>query len=288
VLLAEAPELIVMSDAGTGPSLADRLRGSDPAAATTAVLAWAEAIAGVQAASVDLGPAFAAALEARSPLGPPPVDTSVDELAGAADALATHLPRLGVRPREAALDTLRGLAGALEAGPKALDPGDACPDNNVEVNGGPLLLDFEWAEFRHVGWAGVYPRVPWPTCWCSWRMPEEVGAAAVDRWRRTLAPSLPVVATPGFDDALELIAAAWTFLSIGLFLPRALDGDPPSRDPSRSRPSLRALLPHRLAATMAAPAPVPAELTDLAAQILAATRREWGDRPLPLAPAWRC
>ena len=163
-LLAETAELIVMADAGSGPSLADRLRG-DLDAATAAVVGWAETVARLQASSVGLGPAFAAALADRSPLGPPPVDTGAAELAGAAATLATHLPRLGVTPTEDALDAIRALADDLDPAARALDPGDVCPDNNVETSGGLVLLDLEWTEFRHVGWVGAYLRVPWPTCW---------------------------------------------------------------------------------------------------------------------------
>ena len=37
-----------------------------------------------------------------------------------------------------------------------------------------VLVDFEGAEWRHVAWDVAYLRVPWPTCWCSWRMPDAV------------------------------------------------------------------------------------------------------------------
>jgi hypothetical protein len=284
-VLAETDELLVMADAGTGHSLADRLRGDDPEAATAALVGWAEAVARLQAASVGLGSAFAAALADRSPFGPPPVDTASSELAGAAVGLSTHLPRLGVTPGEEALGAIRALADGLDPAAHALDPGDACPDNNLETPEGLILLDFEWAEFRHVGWAAAYLRVPWPTCWCSWRMPDEVTDAALDRWRETMAPTLPSVASPEFALTVRRLTAAWTFLSMEIFLARAIEGDPPSPDPDRQRPSLRALLQHRLAAVEEAP--VPATVSDLAAETLAAARRVWGDRPLDLAPAWR-
>ena len=284
-VLAETDELLVMADVGTGHSLADRLRGDDPEAATAALIGWAEAVARLQASTVGLGSTFAAALADRSPLGPPPVDTADAELAAAAAGLATNLPRLGVTPGSGALAAIRALASGLAPAGTALDPGDACPDNNLETPDGLILLDFEWAEFRHVGWVAAYLRVPWPTCWCSWRMPDEVTDAALGRWRRTLAPTLPSVASGEFAGTLGRLTAAWAFLSMEFFLARAIEGDPPSPDPDRQRPGLRALLQHRLAAIEEAP--VPAEVSDLAAETLAATRRTWGDRPLDVAPAWR-
>ena len=96
-----------------------------------------------------------------------------------------------------------------------------------------------------------------------------------------------MIRTRAFDDTLAVLTAAWTILSTGYFLPRALDGDPPSPDPDRQRPGRRVLLQHRLAGIAAAPSPVPAAISDLAAETLAATRRACGDHPLDLAPAWR-
>ncbi len=75
-------------------------------------------------------------------------------------------------------------------GPGALTPGDACPDNNIETPDGLVLIDFEVADFRHVAWDAAYLTEPWPTCWCSWRLPSEVTDEAVARWRATIEPAL--------------------------------------------------------------------------------------------------
>jgi hypothetical protein len=273
-LLAEVddPPVLVLADLGTGPSLADALLGADPEAAAAALGDWAETLGTLQAATPDRGDEFAAGLAELSPLGPPPLDTSADTLAGTAATLGRLLPRLGVRPSAAALDELRALR---VGGPVALTPGDACPDNNLLTAAGYVLIDFEWAEFRSVAWDAAYLRVPWPTCWCSWALPAEVAERALDRWRAAVGP-LPA----GFDAELDRATLAWAFISAGFFLPRILDGTDAVQNPAG--PVRRAFVLHRLAT-----APGDGPLADLAAESAAALRRGYGDHPLALAPAFR-
>ncbi|MFI5954296.1 hypothetical protein [Cryptosporangium sp. NPDC051539] len=286
--VADEPEVLVLADAGTGPSLADRLTTPDPDAATAALVRWAETTAAFQAATVGLEAAYAEELAALSPLGPPALDTSAELLAEAAVDLAGYLPQIGVTPRPEALATLRTAADGFDATARALDPGDACPDNNVETPAGLVLIDFEFTEFRSVAWQAAYLRVPWPSCWCSWRMPPEAAGLALDRWRETLAPALPAVARPEFDETLDRAVAAWVLLTTSWFLPSALAGDPASTDPRRPRPSRRQILQYRLGMLAEASLPPDCEpLRDLAADAYSATRRAWGEQPLALAPAYR-
>jgi hypothetical protein len=147
------------------------------------------------------------------------------------------------------------------------------------------LIDYESAEYRHVAWDVAYLVVPWPSCWCSWRMPEEAAAAALARYRERAAPALPRVATPAFDGDLAVAVAGWAFVSAGWFLPNAFT-DPPPSDPRIVTPSRRAVLQHRFALAAGMGDPVPASVTALAAECAAAIAAQWGDTPLALAPAW--
>ncbi len=286
------PPLLVLADLGRGPTLADRLLGDDPEAARAGVLRWAATVGSVQAATAALGPAFAAELAAVSPLGAPPVDTTRDTLAEAAVALARDLPRMGVAVPAAALAELRGVADALDGSragaPAGLVPGDTCPSNAVETDTGIVLLDFEAAEHRHVAWEAAYLCVPWPSCWCSWRLPEEVTAQALQAWRQAAAPGAPAVLTPDFQDDLARATIAWVFISASWFLPAALDGDPPPPDPARRAivPTRRALLQHRLRVAADLDTGALPALRDLADQAHQATVSQWGRRPLQLAAAF--
>jgi len=289
------PPLLVLADLGNRPTLADRLLGDDPVAAEAAVLTWAGAVGTVQSSTTGLRAALAAEFAALSPLGPLVIDTSAEAVSEAAAVLARFLPQLGITPHRAALDELRGIAEDLDVAapgaPGGIVPGDTCPSNAVETGDGLVLLDFEGAEFRHVAWEAAYLCVPWPSCWCSWRLPEELAARALARWREVVAATLPVVATSRFDDDLVRAATAWVFISVGWFLGPALDGDPPPPDPARRSlvPARRALLQHRLQWVATQQTPLLPALRDLAAHLHQAAVRRWGEHPLPLAAAfdWR-
>jgi hypothetical protein len=176
-----------------------------------------------------------------------------------------------------------------EAGHSALSPCDACPDNNVRSDSGELsLVDFEGAAFRHVAWDVAYLTVPWPSCWCCWRIPQHLTGAAVDRYRSIMRPALPWAGSDSFWRALDRATTGWAVISAGWFLPRALDGDPPPADDRTITPPRRSFLLHRLAQAIPA-----AENDDLPA--VTSTLRElharllqlWGSQPLALAPAFR-
>ena len=189
-LLAYGGKVVVLEDFGPGPSLADHLLGDDPDRAAAGVVSWARAVARVQAASLDTGPAYAEALASFAPDDPPPVDDMVQAARAACGAVGRVLPGIGVEPAPEALAELV-TAADLGPGPLALTPGDACPDNNVDQDGRLRLIDFEWAEYRHVARDAAYLKVPWPTCWCCWRLPEQVRDDALTAWRETLAMPVP-------------------------------------------------------------------------------------------------
>jgi hypothetical protein len=287
------PPLLVLADAGKGPTLADRLLGDDAVAARDAVVGWAQTLGRLQAASVGLREAFAGELEAASPLGPPAVDSSADLLAGAAASLDRVLPALGVVPSARALAELREIADALDVAlpgsPGGLVPGDTCPDNAVETDDGLVLLDLEAATYRHVAWEAAYLTVPWPSCWCSWRMPEEVVGAALDTWRSAVAPAVRVVGTPAFDDDLARATFGWVFVSAWWLLDDALRDDPPPRDHALAglMPRRRQMLAHRFRLAAGLDTAVLPALRELASQLAAATDAAWGRPELPLAPAFR-
>jgi hypothetical protein len=268
------PDLLVLEDLGDGRSLADYLLGDDPAAARTAVLRWAEAIGRLHAATSSLRPDFKAALTALAPEDPPPLDTSVSDATEAAESLAGLLPQFGLTPAPAALAELVALAD-LGPGPYALTPGDACPDNNVERDGRLRLIDFEWAGFRHVAWDAAYLSVPWPTCWCSWRLPDEVTAEALE-----------VLALPVPAAVISQATAAWALITAAGQLPRAIDDDHAHPRPARPMPDRRPVIQHRLAVA-ARHTPPGSDLHRLAGDALAATQSKWGIHQLALAPAWR-
>jgi hypothetical protein len=271
-----APPAVALSDAGSGGSVADALLGDDPARAADAVAAWARAVATLHRVSAGSREAFRDALAARA--GDLPVEPRYD-IRQAARELEQHCAGLGIATPDAALAELIELDTRLSDGPSALSPGDTCPDNNVVTPGGDLvLIDFEAAEWRSVAWDVAYLTVPWPSCWCAWRLPSSVTSAAVEAYRNAVGLAL----APDFGADIAAASAAWALISASWFLPKALPDDPPL---VKQGPTRRAMIQHRLRMAGAAEAsPAMAELARRLDRVLTA---RWGERPLEYAPAFR-
>jgi hypothetical protein len=165
----------------------------------------------------------------------------------------------------------------------ALTPAGLCPDNNVGVDGRVVLLDFEGAQWRHVAWDVAYLLVPWPSCWCSWRMPDDVASRALAAYRASAGQAFDEVGRAGFERDVETAAVGWALVSTTWFLDSALGRDP-VRNPDRPTPARRAMILHRLDRT--ARSPELPSLAELAARLAAELRTRWGDVRLALAPAF--
>jgi hypothetical protein len=279
----------LLSDAGTGPSVADALLGRDPAAAAQAVSDWADAIARLHAATLGAPEAFSAELARRDCGTPVPAEPMTGVLADQAASLASRAQLTGLLMPADMRDELAELARRL-ADPvaSALSPDDACPDNNVRDERGALVLvDFEGAAFRHVAWDVSYLTVPWPTCWCCWRLPDEVATRAIDGYRAAVRPVLPWADSDGFRQAVDRATIAWAVITAAWFIARALGGDPAMAE-GDTAPRRRAFLLHRLALAIpcAASDGLPGTAATLA-QWHATLIGRWGPVELLLAPAFR-
>jgi len=280
-----APPIVILADEGDGPSVADALLGRDPGAAEAAVVAWAESVATLHAATRDARPDFRRELADREGDVHVADAPTAGRIEDAVRLLDRQCGRLGVRVPGGAFDELRELAHRLAgSGTAALTPADTCPDNDVRVGDRLVLLDFEDAQWRHVAWDVAYLTVPWPSCWCSWRLPEPVTSAAVAAYRRIASAAFPEIAEPAFERQVEAATVGWCMASAGAWLDVALAHDPASagRGPT---PTGRARLLHRLDRA-AASDELPAA-AELAGRLLGELRDRWGEVPLALAPAFR-
>ncbi|HEY8301369.1 MAG TPA: hypothetical protein VIG48_05695 [Jatrophihabitans sp.] len=286
-LIAEgaAPPVVVATDLGAGSSVADALLGDDRDAAVEAVLSWAEAMARLHRSGLGRRDRFRAELALRAgdlPVVDHVMPAVVDE---AALLLERRCDELGVAAPRGAYSELRQLARDLGAGENAsISPSDACPDDNVQTADGLMIVDFEGAQWRHVAWDLAYLSVPWPTCWCAWRMPADVSERALERYRHTIEDALPYVRTARFRTDVAAAALGWAMVSAAWLLPEALDDDPPPRDPAKVMPRRRALILHRLdVARRSAAESAPARL---AGQLRSVLLERWGEPPLGYAPAF--
>jgi hypothetical protein len=285
VVESAEPPVIVTQDVGSGDSVADALLGDGPRMAERMLRRWAEAMADLHVATRATRADFRAALAERE--GELPVrDASIAlDLENAARVLDRECGSLGVRIPTGALDELRALGQRLGGdGLAALTPADACPDNNVVTDTGLVLVDFEGAQWRHVAWDVAYLLVPWPSCWCSWRLPDDVAARAVAAYRAAAATGLPGVDAPEFERDVEAAVIGWALVSTAWFIGNAL-GDDPQLHPDRPTPTRRAKILQRL--DRARPTGEIPALSELASLLAAELRNRWGDVPLDLAPAFQ-
>ena len=283
---ADRPSLIVMSDLGGGRSLADSLLADGPGNAVADLHGWATALGRLHVTSASLGTTFADELARWGGGLPVDLDTTTAMLADIVDAMPNLLAGAGLTPTSAELAELASLRMTTSA--LALTPDDACPDNNLRVGDDLALIDFEGATFRHIAWDAAYLAVPWPSCWCAWRMDDQVVADAMRTWKSVVESTFPAVTSAEFDRDLGTAVAAYAFLAVRWYLAGALDGDPVTADPSRAAkmPMRRPMLHHRLG-RVAEYAPHLPALGGLAERLLHRLRELWGPTPLMLAPAFR-
>ena len=287
-LLAAAadPPLVVMEDLGVAPSVADLLLGTDARAADDALSAWATALGTLHARThADrgaIGDAMAAAVAQAAAEGSGPRDRFHAGVGHGLDRAsvdwAKHAETLDLRE---SAPNVRVVAAPLASGePDALSPADACPDNNLLTEDGCRLIDFEWSEVRHPAWDAAYLAVPWPTCWCSWRIPEATAERALVAYREAAAEGIPYVASDAFAADVATARSCWALASVSWSLTTALGEE---RESHPASPDIRPRIQHRLglvAESGTAEAP-------FAAEVLERTRQQWGDLALALAPAYR-
>lgn len=279
---ADDPALVVLADLGDHPSLADAVLGRDRDLALRVVDGWVDAVAALHLAATDeVRTDYRLRLQKA---GDQPVHAMPGELEDAVATYRTHAPALRVDFTDEAAAAMSGLVEAFEHESDVLTPADMCPDNNSVVDDRVVLLDFEWAEVRHRAWDVAYLRTPWPTCWCSWRLPEGVAEAAVTRYRERVSPSVPYVGTAAFLRDLDRAMFAWCLVTPAMFLASAL-GRTEGNEGNHRFPGRRTLILDRLRHSTELPGPE--SLVRFAGDPHRALHVRWGDHALVDAPAFR-
>jgi hypothetical protein len=291
-LIAHDPteRLLVLEDLGRAATLAEKLLGSDPKAAERGLLAWARSLGRLHAVTAEREPDFTALMRRfglrnwHDPIAP----DARRALAELPDLLAAEL---GVPTPQPVVDRARASVRLLGGpGYRAFSPSDLCPDNNLVTNHGVRFLDFEWGCVRDVTLDVAYLRVPFPSCWCVFRLPAGMSEAMLAVWRAEVLPVWPALA----DDAVllpRLLEAQllWTWLSTWWLLPRGDEHDRPIGHSPDSSPTRGAALVdrwRRLAADFEALDPALAEHAGAVAAAMA-ERFHITEPALPTYPAFR-
>ncbi|PFG19915.1 hypothetical protein [Serinibacter salmoneus] len=273
--------LLVMSDIGTGATLADLLLGENPTAAREGALSWARALG----AMVGSTHAEVETLRPRIPVDPTfdaaaVVRTGVERLA--------DLVGLDDAARAAASAEVATLEVLLAPSPHdVLWPSDTCPDNAILTDAGWRFLDLEGTSASHPAIVAAYAHLPFATCWCVMEPPADLTAAMTEAFTAALAEHLPeVTGTGSWERQVALADAVWVIASTTWLLPRALEGDGPIGPEGRPSPTRRQLLAARwraLAVDLAPHAPALARLAGAAAEW---ARTRWAEPGLGPYPAF--
>jgi hypothetical protein len=287
LLAASTPaRLVVMSDLGTAPSLADVLLTGQAAEAEAALLDWVRACGELAVATAGQQPELSALLAAHGA-----------EPAPDAHWLERRILQIPALLGELSIPAPPGLAGDLAdvaaivrpGQPEVFSPGDICPDNNLFTAGGVRFVDFESAEFHSVFLDAAYLRMPFSTCWCVFRLPDRVGRAAEGTYRDLVCRIFPDLAS---DDrwlpGIRRATAAWTLHAMTYLLDRSMAADKSMIDDGRAAPTARQLLHYRWRQLVAElePAGELEALCAMARELLAATE-QWQVPELPPYPAFR-
>lgn len=291
-LIAHDPghRLLVMEDLGRAATLAEKLLGADPRAAERGLLAWARSLGRLHAVTAGREADFGALMRR---LG---TKTWSDPIAPDARRALAELPdlllaELGVRTPPATAKRAR-MTVRLLGGPgyRAFSPSDLCPDNNLVTNHGVRFLDFEWGCIRDVALDVAFVRMPFPSCWCVFRLPLGMSDAMLAAWRAETADVWPALA----DDTVLLprlldAQLLWTWLSTFWLMPRGSEPDRPIGSAGMVSPNRSAALVdrwERLAEQCRKPEPMSAEHASEVAAALR-TRFDVPDPALPPYPAFR-
>jgi hypothetical protein len=126
--------------------------------------------------------------------------------------LHTFTDALNVTPINGTDDELAAIAHSLtHPGPfETFIQVDAAPDNILHTASGWKMIDFEGSKYGHALLEGAYCRMPFPTCWCVYRLPDTIMRRVEDAYRTELIKGCPQAADDTlFYPALVDACIAW-------------------------------------------------------------------------------
>ncbi|GCE17896.1 hypothetical protein [Dictyobacter kobayashii] len=216
--------LFIMEDLGTGSQLNHTLLGSDPGLAETALVEYAALHGRLHALSAGKQAAYTAI---RTALGPME-DSEYFQYSWLQTQMEKILTTLNVQPEPGIAQELQTLQMALtNPGPfLAFMQGDACPDNVIQTQHGMRMVDFEGGMYTHALLEGAYGRVPFPTCRCLYRIPEDIVQRMEARYRTELSQGCPAASDDTlFQHGLIEASISWvlgfhTMVPLDIILPQ--------------------------------------------------------------------
>ncbi|MBZ2196798.1 hypothetical protein [Occultella gossypii] len=231
-LLAADPaaRLVVMTDAGSAPTLADLLRGADPDVARAASARWARALGDLCGGSSSAVGAVASAIGETADPG---IETRIR---AGLDAIARVSGAVVPKGLEAELAVVLGLLE--DRGVLVASPGDTCPDNALlEPDGRVVFLDLEGTDVHHPALDAAYALLPFATCWCVYEPPPGFVEDLLTEFTTGLAAHLPeVAADPRWPGQVRTACLGWLLMMTGILL--KYTEDPERRMGPKDSPAL--------------------------------------------------
>ncbi|NLV80421.1 MAG: kinase [Rhodococcus sp.] len=212
--------LLVLSDLGDATPLAVRLRSNDPDTVGNTLMALAQALGRMHAATVGREEDFSALLR-RAGVTEGSDVVSQQALAAVGTVPALLAGQFGLDVPESVLERAERSAKLFTGGRfRAFSPSDLCPDNVVVGDAGVQFLDYEWGGFRDATLDLAYALTSFPLCLCRAPLTSDRIRAMADAWRAEVVGMWPQLA---YDEVLaeRLLDAqlACVWLSTHLFLP---------------------------------------------------------------------
>jgi hypothetical protein len=224
--------ILVIEDLGAGPSLEDRLVGSDERSADQGLVAFAATLGQMHAITAGYAAEY---YQLRSRFGP--IEPAFDRISilginiehswRQLRQIVADRPYLPA-PNAVDSDVDEILRVLSEPGPYlAFSNGDTCPANCRISGDGLRFIDFEHAAFRHALLDVAALRFPFPACGCWSRLPEDVSLRAEEAYRKEMTRTCPnLLDHARYAHDLTVACAAWTIVRM-VRLPRLEDADDP-------------------------------------------------------------
>lgn len=212
--------LLILSDLGENAKMTSVLRSRIEPATHNSLMAFAQALGRMHAATVGREADFVALLRRVE------VAHRLDGIAQQAQAAVSEVP--GMLERELGIDVPGEIAERIVRGNRlftggrfrAFSPSDLCPDNVILNEEGARFLDYEWGGFRDATLDIAYPLVSFPGCLCDVELSRERAQQMVEAWRSEVVGVWPALADDELlADAILEARLIWVWLSTYWFLP---------------------------------------------------------------------
>lgn len=269
--------LLVLSDLGDASPITTLLRHSDTASVTNSLMAMAQALGRMHAATVGREEDFAALLRrAGLPLSDDGIAAQIPDALVAVPRMLSDELDLGETP-ESILHRVERSGRLFAHGAfRAFSPADLCPDNIIVNDEGVRFLDYEWGGFRDATLDITYALASFPGCLCHFDLSTERAQAMIDAWRAEVVGIWPHLA----DDhvlASKILDAQliWVWLSTYWFLPNDHARIAAAREHHLSVPRSAALLARWSVLADQAERTGASDVAEFAHRVVTALRVKW-------------